>query len=162
MVRHVKALAVTTAAFALLAAGSGTGFAAPVGNGAETARAAPSAGGGTIVKTRQSRFGTILATEDTRTLYLFDKEKSAKSECYGACARAWPPLYTKSAPRARGSVRAGLLGTTVRKNGRKQVTYNGNPLYTYAHEGPKQILCQNVDEFGGLWLVVGKNGRAVR
>ncbi len=27
---------------------------------------------------------------------------------------------------------------------------------------PGQILCQNVDEFGGLWLVVRPSGRLVR
>jgi hypothetical protein len=49
-----------------------------------------------------------------------------------------------------------------RRSGRLQVTYNGWPLYYYAHEGPREVKCQNVNEFGGLWLVVRPNGRLVR
>ena len=63
---------------------------------------------------------------------------------------------------AAGLVRQGLLGTVLRRSGAKQVTYGGHQLYLYAHEGPGQILCQNVREFGGLWLVVRPNGKAVR
>ena len=29
-----------------------------------------------------------------RTLYLYTKDKGTTSECYGACAKAWPPLPT--------------------------------------------------------------------
>jgi hypothetical protein len=41
------------------------------------------------------------------------------------------------------------------------VTYDGQPLYFYAHEGPGEVLCHNVDEFGGLWLVLEPSGEAV-
>ena len=52
-----------------------------------------------------------------------------------------------------------LLGTTRRKNGKLQVTYAGNPLYYYVHDTPGEILCHDVVEFGGLWLVVRPSGR---
>jgi Secreted repeat of unknown function len=43
------------------------------------------------------------------------------------------------------------------------VTYNGWPLYYYVGErSPGVILCQNVDEFGGIWLVVRSSGKLVR
>jgi hypothetical protein len=29
----------------------------------------------------------------------------------------------------------------------------------YTHEGKYQVLCHNVTEFGGTWLVVKPNGR---
>jgi hypothetical protein len=54
-----------------------------------------------------------------------------------------------------------LLGKTTRRNGKKQITYGGHPLYYYAHEGPGQVLCHDIEEFGGLWLVVKKNGDPV-
>ena len=44
----------------------------------------------------------------------------------------------------------GTFGTIVRPNGRRQLTYNRLPLYTYAHEGPRQVLCDDVDG----WFVV--------
>ena len=54
-----------------------------------------------------------------------------------------------------------LLGTVKRRDGKRQVTYAGQPLYYYAHEGPGEVTCHNVDEFGGLWLAVQPNGEAV-
>ena len=51
--------------------------------------------------------------------------------------------------------KADLLGTTRRRDGRLQATYAGKPLYYYVGDRrPGQILCQNVREFGGLWLVL--------
>jgi len=50
-----------------------------------------------------------------------------------------------------------------RSNGTRQVTYDGRPLYYYVRDRePGQILCQNVREFGGLWLVVRPTGTLVR
>jgi predicted lipoprotein with Yx(FWY)xxD motif len=56
-------------------------------------------------------------------------------------------------------VRQQLLGTLRRRDGRRQVTYAGKPLYYYAHEGPGQVLCHDVDLNGGYWWVVGPSGR---
>jgi predicted lipoprotein with Yx(FWY)xxD motif len=91
-------------------------------------------------------------------IYLFDAEATSRPECYGECAEAWPPVLTKGKPRAEGGVRPDLLGTTRRRDGSTQITYAGHPLYFYAHEGKYQVLCHNVDEFGGTWLVVKPNG----
>ena len=55
--------------------------------------------------------------------------------------------------------RPSLLGTTVRRDGSRQVTYAGHPLYSYAHEGKYQVLCHDVEEYGGVWLVVRPDGR---
>jgi predicted lipoprotein with Yx(FWY)xxD motif len=65
--------------------------------------------------------------------------------------------------RAGAGVKASLLGTIRRSNGSRQVTYGGRPLYYYVGDKkPRQILCQNVSEFGGLWLVVRASGKVVR
>ena len=45
------------------------------------------------------------------------------------CKRSWHPLLTKGRPLAGRGVKANLLGTTTRKDGKVQVTYNGHPLY---------------------------------
>ncbi|MEK6276695.1 MAG: hypothetical protein AABM29_01605 [Actinomycetota bacterium] len=116
---------------------------------------------GKKIKTRSSRFGTVLTNGVRQTIYAFSKEEGPKSECFGNCAKVWPPVYTKAKPRARGETRGGLLGT-IKRGERRQVTYNGHPLYYYANEGPGEILCQNVDEFGGVWLVVNPAGDPVR
>jgi predicted lipoprotein with Yx(FWY)xxD motif len=69
-------------------------------------------------------------------------------------------VLTDGAPRARGDARSDLLGTTKRRDGSLQVTYDGHPLYFYAHEGKNEVLCHNVSEYGGLWLVVTPEGDA--
>ena len=66
-------------------------------------------------------------------------------------------------PRAAAGVKATLLGTTKRADGTLQVTYAGRPLYYYVGDRkPGQVLCQNVREFGGVWLVIRSTGALVR
>jgi predicted lipoprotein with Yx(FWY)xxD motif len=65
---------------------------------------------------------------------------------------------TASAGTARGK-----LGTTRRADGTLQATYGGRPLYYYVGDRrPGQVLCQNVVEYGGRWLVLRADGRLVR
>ena len=97
-------------------------------------------------------FGPILATHAKKALYYWNVEKRAggKIRCTGACARAWPPLYAKGVVPTRVRGIRGTFGTIRRPDGRRQVTFNGLPVYTYAHERPEQVLCDNVDG----WFVV--------
>lgn len=115
-------------------------------------------GRGTVITTSGSDYGTMLFDATGQAIYLFDKEATSTPRCYGPCADAWPPVLTSGAPRARGETQADLLGTVRRRDGSTQVTYAGHPLYFYAHEGKHQVLCHDVDEFGGLWLVVTPGG----
>ena len=105
-----------------------------------------------------SEYGTMLFDERGQAIYLFDKETSDSPACYDDCATAWPPVLTEGAPEADGEVDAALLGTTEREDGSMQVTYNGHPLYFYADEDPGEVLCHDVDDFGGTWLVVTPEG----
>jgi predicted lipoprotein with Yx(FWY)xxD motif len=116
---------------------------------------------GTEIVVADSQFGSILFDADQQAIYLFDKESTSASECYGACAEAWPPVLTEGDPQAGQGTEAKLLGTTERDDGTTQVTYDGQPLYYYAHEGPGEVLCHNVSEFGGLWLVLEPSGDPV-
>ena len=117
---------------------------------------------GTEVKVSRSDYGRILFDGSDQAIYLFEKERGAKSECYGECAEAWPPVLTEGEPVASGGADQGLLGTTERDDGSTQVTYGGHPLYYYVDDPKGEVLCQNVEEFGGLWLVVAPDGEAVR
>jgi predicted lipoprotein with Yx(FWY)xxD motif len=133
---------------------------------AAAAVAAPAAQSATkpTVTAAKSRYGTVLFDGKGRVLYGFTRDKRGKpSTCYGACAQAWPVYYKTSGLRAGTGVKQRLLGTVKRKNGRFQATYNGWPLYYYVGDtSPGAISCQNVNEFGGLWLVVRPNGSLVR
>jgi predicted lipoprotein with Yx(FWY)xxD motif len=159
-------LLAVVAALVALGCGDGDADGAPaepaaerVEQAAEPAVAAPRKGA--VVKVVDSQFGRVIADRRGEAFYLFDKEKGTKSRCYGECAVAWPPVLTKGTPRAGTGAAKRLLGTTRRRNGKRQVTYAGHPLYYYEHDKPGTILCHNVDEFGGLWLVVDRNGDAV-
>ena len=129
---------------------------------APTAMSAERADRGTL-SAHSSRFGQILFDGRGFALYAFTRDPRGRSVCSGACAAAWPPYIVRNAPRAGAGVKRSLLGTTRRADGRFQVTYAGRPLYYYVGDrAPGQILCQNVREFGGLWLVVRPSGALVR
>ena len=110
---------------------------------------------------QKSDYGPVLFDGRGYVLYAFTYDRRNKSRCYGACAEAWPPYLVKQ-PRAGAGASASLLGTTRRSDGSIQATYNGWPLYYYVHDGKGQILCQNVKEFGGLWLILRGSGKLVR
>lgn len=110
-----------------------------------------------------SQFGRILFDGRGFALYAFTRDRAGRSTCIGACARAWPPYVVKVQPKAGTGTAASLLGTIRRSNGSRQVTYAGRPLYYYVGDRKRfQVLCQNVAEFGGLWLVVRPSGATVR
>jgi predicted lipoprotein with Yx(FWY)xxD motif len=110
------------------------------------------AAGAPVIRYRDDQFGAILATPKKQALYFWKVEKraSGKIRCTGACAKAWPPLYAKGAVARKIRGITGTFGTVRRPDGRRQVTFNGLPIYTYAHEGPEQVLCNNVNG----WFVV--------
>ena len=116
-----------------------------------------------VVKVAESDdYGKVLMSKGGLALYLFTKDGKGPSECYDDCAAAWPPFLTKGKPVAGKGVVGRKLGTVVRDDGGRQVTYGGHPLYFYEHDRPGEIFCQDVIEFGGTWLLVDKAGRAVR
>jgi len=109
-----------------------------------------------VVRYVDDRFGPVLATPKKQALYFWNAEKDFKVHCTGACAKAWPPLVvaTKAAvPRTVARIK-GTFGTIRRPDGRLQVTFDRRPVYTYAHEAPTQVLC---DDVGG-WFVVRLRG----
>jgi predicted lipoprotein with Yx(FWY)xxD motif len=117
---------------------------------------------GTKVALANSPLGHILVDSKGITLYDFVKDKGGVSSCYGACAALWPPLITKGKPHAGSGVRASLLGTTKRKDGKLEVTYKGHPLYYFVTDTkPGQTTGQGVNQFGGPWWVLSPAGKEI-
>jgi predicted lipoprotein with Yx(FWY)xxD motif len=117
---------------------------------------------GTTVKVAKSRFGKIIVDGRGRSLYLFEKDRRGHSACSGACAAYWPPLLTNGKPVAGTGVKKSLLGTTRRSNGKKQVTYNGHPLYRFVQDTrPGQVKGQDTHFFGGGWYVISPSGKKI-
>ncbi len=129
------------------------------GGAVEGDDAAPTAGTGTTITLGPSDFGSMLYDRRGQAIYIFERDPEGESVCYGECAEAWPPVLTEAEPRAAEGIRTSLLGTVRRRGGKLQVTYGGKPLYFYAHEDRGQVLCHNVHLNGGLWWVVGPDGR---
>ena len=114
------------------------------------------------VGTASSGLGRILVDSHGRTLYLFAKDRHGKSTCYGLCAGYWPALTTKGKPKAISGARKALLGTTRRKDGRKQVTYRGHPLYRFSGDtGAGQTSGEGLTDFGGGWWAVSPAGSKI-
>ena len=116
--------------------------------------------GATTVALAKSRLGRILVDGKGITLYDFVKDKGGASSCYGACAALWPRLITKGKPHAGPGVRASLLGTTKRKDGKLEVTYGGHPLYYFVSDRkPGQTTGQGINQFGAPWWALSAAGK---
>jgi predicted lipoprotein with Yx(FWY)xxD motif len=120
---------------------------------------APEKRSGTVIELDDSEFGSMLFDSKKQAIYIFENDAKDKSNCYGECAAAWPPVYTKGEPKAGKGVKQSLLGTIERRDGKRQVTYAGQPLYFYVNEDPGEVRCHNVNLNGGLWWVVGPDGK---
>ena len=92
------------------------------------------------------------------TLYAFSADAPTQSHCAGQCARIWPPVLTQSAPVAAGKASGSLLGVIRRADGTFQVTYNGHPLYYFAHALDSGTEGNGVTAFGGTFNTVSVSG----
>ena len=141
-------------AVGILAAGCSGGATAPSGAYGRTTTATPQAPNATITA-KKIDLGAILVDGAGKTLYLFEKDKGGKSSCVGACTAAWPPLLTDDAATVGAGVKASLVGTTKRPDGKTQVTYHGWPLYYYVDDkAPGDVAGQDLKDFGAPWYVV--------
>ena len=114
---------------------------------------------GTRITVSSSEFGPMVWGPKQQAIYVFQRDGFKRTRCYGDCARAWPPVLTTGSPVAGKGARKSLLGAIRRRDGRRQVTYRGRPLYYYAHESAGEVRCHNVDLHGGLWWVIGADGK---
>ena len=77
-------------------------------------------GGGDTAK------GPVLTDPRGHSLYVFDKDRDGVPACYDACAQIWPAAV---APAGFGG--DGDVGVVARKDGQRQLTYKGKPLYSF-------------------------------
>ena len=158
-VRTIRFLACGVLALLALAGGfSSSAEARAAGQAADTTKTL------STLTVRSTRYGRILHDGRGRALYAFTRDRrGGGSRCYGDCAAKWPVYFAKGRLLAGSGVKPSLIATSRRRDGRRQVTYNGRPLYYYVGDkSAGQVLCQNIAEFGGTWLVVRPNGQLVR
>lgn len=95
-------------------------------------------------KVVSSSAGKIYANGLELSLYTFDNDTTSTSTCIDACATRWPALLV---PSEKGLIAP--FAVTVRSDGKKQVTLNGKPLYTFAGDTvPGDV---KGDGLGGVW-----------
>lgn len=128
----------TAPRLAALAAATAILLAACSGSAATQApSAAPAAASGAasqVTVAQDAKLGSFLSGKDGKSLYLLTKDSANTSSCTGSCAQSWPPFELEGAETVTaGSGVTGALATITRSDdGKKQVTYNGVPLYYYA------------------------------
>jgi predicted lipoprotein with Yx(FWY)xxD motif len=117
------------------------------------------AAGPAELKVEKTKIGKVVANSKLHTLYMFRADKGTKSACYGKCATFWPPLLTTGKPKAGPGIKASLIGTTKRKDGKLQVTYKGHPLYTFLEDkAPAQTKGEGSKAFGAGWYALTPSG----
>jgi predicted lipoprotein with Yx(FWY)xxD motif len=117
---------------------------------------------GTLVALRKTALGSILVDARGRTLYLFEKDRNGVSMCGSACVKNWPPLTSQGTPHAGKGVRQSLLRLGRSRNGGRQVTYAGHPLYRFVGDKRSgQTKGEGLDVFGAEWYAVAANGHTV-
>lgn len=113
----------------------------------------------------KTALGMILVNRSGYTLYAFTKDTKNHDACQNvrACLQVWPAVISNGAPVAGPGVKARLLGTIKLKDGKRQVTYAGQPLYTYiADSSPGQTSYVNIYQFGGRWPALNAAGKEVK
>ncbi len=99
-----------------------------------------------VINTGDSAAGKVLVDGKGMTLYTFDKDHPAVSNCYDDCAANWPPLAASSGARPQGE-----FGIVLRADGSRQWTYRGQPLYTWVKDAaPGDITGDGVK---GVWHI---------
>lgn len=73
--------------------------------------------------------GPALVNGEGFSLYTFDNDKLAVSNCNDGCAAKWPPLAASRQARASGD-----FGIIIRADGSRQWAYMGQPLYTWIND----------------------------
>jgi predicted lipoprotein with Yx(FWY)xxD motif len=128
-----------------------------------SAETSASATASRTISLRHTSLGSILVAPNGHTLYEFTRDHKNTDNCQkiSECTSFWPPLV--GTPRAGHGVNAKLLGTIRLKNGSRQITYAGHPLYTYSGDSEAaQTSYVGVSLEGGRWYAVNASGASVR
>jgi len=85
------------------------------------------------------------------TLYVRVLDAGGASTCSGSCSLIYPPFVPPSSSLTLPSGATKQLAVITRDDGTQQVTYDGNPLYTYT--GDFNPGDTNGAGIADIWLV---------
>jgi predicted lipoprotein with Yx(FWY)xxD motif len=118
----------------------------------------------TLQLLKTHRYGNILIAGNGYMTYGFSIDKPGKDVCQNIpqCLHVWPPVLAPHKLVLGRGVKRSLVHSIRLKSGKRQLTYNGWPLYTYiADTRPKQTSNINTVGFGASWPAVNAAGKFV-
>jgi predicted lipoprotein with Yx(FWY)xxD motif len=100
---------------------------------------------------QHSDLGWVMAKADGHVVYTYAKDsKNGAPTCTGSCSSVWAPVtgMPKSGPADNFP---SAFGVVTGAGGRKVISYNGYPLYTYIGAAPLSTKGNGID---GMWHVI--------
>jgi predicted lipoprotein with Yx(FWY)xxD motif len=107
--------------------------------------------GTTVLIVMHSNLGWVMATAKGLVVYTFGKDsKGAPPTCTGSCAAVWAPVtgVPKAGP---ADTFPGTFGVVTGAGGKKVITYDGYPLYTFVGAPPLSTKGNGLE---GAWHVI--------
>ena len=107
--------------------------------------------GTTVLIVQHSNLGWVMAKADGYVVYTYAKDsKNGAPTCTGSCASVWAPVtgMPKAGP---ADTFPAAFGVVTGAGGKKDITYNGYPLYTYIGA---PVLSTKGNGIGGVWHVI--------
>ena len=127
--------------------------AGPTGAGQPTSAIGGIQPGDVVLGVYTTKLGYVLAEANAQVVYVYGRDKrGAPPTCTGSCAATWTAATVRNKPLfVYGEKVPGKLGTIATADGRKQITYNGYPLYTLKGAAPYTVTGEDM---GGVWHVI--------
>jgi predicted lipoprotein with Yx(FWY)xxD motif len=92
-----------------------------------------------------------MAVANGQVVYTYAKDsKDGPPTCSGSCASVWAPV-TGTPKAGPADTFPGTFGLVTAANGKKVITYEGHPLYTFIGAPPLSTKGNGVD---GEWHVI--------
>jgi predicted lipoprotein with Yx(FWY)xxD motif len=85
----------------------------------------------------------VFRTQDGMTIYRYDRDTGLKPTCVGECSRTWPPVLASP-----GATQVVGDWKTIERDGARQWSFRGRPVYTYVHDLPGTSKGDGVE---GVW-----------
>jgi predicted lipoprotein with Yx(FWY)xxD motif len=123
--------------------------------------------GNTLEMWNHPSLGDYVTTADGSPMYVFEIDAFLKTNCTNdkGCLTDWPPMFigANDQPTVGKNLDAKMV-YWIETQGKRQVTYNGWPLYYYKGElnSPGTIKCQNIDMNGGYWWIIRTDGKVIK
>jgi predicted lipoprotein with Yx(FWY)xxD motif len=152
------------AAMAATAVVLATGPVASSAAGARSGRAQQPNASVEVGTAKIAKLGTVLVRGTGHALYMFEPSGNVHVAC-APCQKIWFPLIAPATgvAKAIGNAKQALIGSVEDPViGKRVVTYDGWPLYTYVLDKTKdQAGGQDIAMGGGFWRVLTAAGKII-